>query len=542
MKYMILVQSNPSFQERWEALPDAERESFGRRHLALDRELAESGELIGSEALADPSPCQAGHERERAADDDHRRALRRGQGAPRRVLPGRLRRPRNVRSTSRPGCPTRSGDSPRCVRCSTPARGTCDRSQRPRGPAAALGAAASSASSCAAAATSRPPRTPSRRPSSRRRQQWPAEGVPANPTGWLVTAAYRRLVETWRSESARRRREVGYALREPPPAEVPADDDSLPLLFLCCHPVLTPSSQVALTLRALGGLTTAEIARALLVPPATVAQRISRAKATIRQAGVTFHPPADAETAQRLPSVLRVLYLIFNEGYTASEGADLHRVELTAEAIRLTRRLHDALPAEGEVAGLLALMLLTDARRRARTRPDGASCRSPTRTARCGTRRPSPRASSWSPRASPPPTRALPAAGRHRRACTTRRRRAEDTDWAQILALYEVLELLAPGPVVTLNRIVASAMVHGPAVGLGAAGRRRRRAGAYGAPPAGRRPRAPARPAGRARRGPRALPARRPRDAEPARAALSHGEGRRAPAVPRAALSRVRGS
>jgi len=295
---------------------------------------------------------------------------------------------------------------------------------------------------------------------------WPADGVPANPTGWLVTAAYRRLVETWRSDSARRRREVGYALREVPPAQIPADDDSLPLLFMCCHPVLTPSSQVALTLRALGGLTTAEIARALLVPPATVAQRISRAKATIRQAGVTFHPLTGTETAERLPSVLRVLYLIFNEGYTSSEGADLHRVELTAEAIRLTRRLHDALPEEGEVTGLLALMLLTDARRRARTRPDGAlvplADQDRTRWDRAAIAEGVELVTSSLATAVPGPYQLQAAiAAVHDEAL-----RAQDTDWPQILALYEVLELLDPGPVVKLNRIVASAMVHGPAAGL----------------------------------------------------------------------------
>jgi RNA polymerase sigma factor (sigma-70 family) len=295
---------------------------------------------------------------------------------------------------------------------------------------------------------------------------WPEEGVPVNPTGWLVTTAYRRLVETWRNESARRRRELGYALREVPPGESPQDDDSLALLFMCCHPALTPSSQVALTLRALGGLTTAEIAHALLVPFATVAQRISRAKASIRQAGAVFHAPTAAETADRLPSVLHVLYLIFNEGYTSSEGGQLHRAELTAEAIRLTRRLHVALPQEGEVTGLLALMLLTEARRRARTRPDGALVpladqdRSLWDSAAIaeGVEL----ITSCLATAVPGPYQLQAAIA----AVHDEAPRAQDTDWSQILALYEVLETLAPGPVVALNRIVATAMVRGPAVGL----------------------------------------------------------------------------
>jgi RNA polymerase sigma factor (sigma-70 family) len=295
---------------------------------------------------------------------------------------------------------------------------------------------------------------------------WPEDGVPVNPTGWLVTTAYRRLVEAWRNDSARRRRELGYVLREPPPREIPEDDDSLPLLFMCCHPVLSPSSQVALTLRALGGLTTAEIARALLVPPATVAQRISRAKASIRQAGAPFHAPTPAETAERLPSVLSVLYLIFNEGYASSEGAHLHRVELTAEAIRLTRRLHAALPQEGEVTGLLALMLLTDARRRARTRPDGALVplaeQDRTLWDQEAIAEGVALVTSCLATAVPGPYQLQAAiAAVHDEAS-----RPQDTDWPQILALYEVLEVLAPGPVVALNRIVAAAMVHGPAVGL----------------------------------------------------------------------------
>ena len=197
--------------------------------------------------------------------------------------------------------------------------------------------------------------------------QWPRDGVPANPRGWLLTAAHRRLIDELRSESARRRREEGLA-REPPPGEAADEDDTLELLFMCCHESLTPASQVALTLRAVGGLTTAEIASAFLVPESTMAQRISRAKATIRAAGARFAPPAP----EALPVVLHVLYLIFNEGYMASSGAHVARVELSAEAIRLTREVHRRLPDDGEVAGLLALMLLTDARRPARARADGS--------------------------------------------------------------------------------------------------------------------------------------------------------------------------
>jgi RNA polymerase sigma factor (sigma-70 family) len=210
--------------------------------------------------------------------------------------------------------------------------------------------------------------------------QWPDSGVPENPKGWLVTVASRRLTDQWRSESARRRREATVAAMQPaavPAGPLPGDepageqDDTLTLLFLCCHPALAPASQVALTLRAVGGLTTAEIARAFLVPEATMAQRISRAKQRIKASGTGFRLPSRPERSERLPVVLHVLYLIFNEGYTASSGPGVQRAELTVEAIRLTRAVHALLPDDGEVTGLLALMLLTDARRGARTRPDG---------------------------------------------------------------------------------------------------------------------------------------------------------------------------
>ena len=200
-------------------------------------------------------------------------------------------------------------------------------------------------------------------------------GVPSNPRGWLYHVALRRLTDHLRSELARRRREdavatqvwAEWAFVPPPDVEVGADrDDTLALLFMCCHPALTPASAIALTLRAVGGLTTAEIARAFFVPEATMAQRISRAKQTIRASGIPFRMPADDERADRLRAVLHVLYLIFNEGYTSSAGPQLHRLDLSNEAIRLTRLLHGLLPSDWEVAGLLALLLLTDARRAAR--------------------------------------------------------------------------------------------------------------------------------------------------------------------------------
>ncbi|HEU4398261.1 MAG TPA: DUF6596 domain-containing protein, partial [Actinomycetota bacterium] len=211
--------------------------------------------------------------------------------------------------------------------------------------------------------------------------QWPVQGWPDNPKAWLVTVASRRLTDQLRSNAARRRREETEAARTPPPLDgadfgdagsPPARDDTLTLLFLCCHPALSPASQVALTLRAVGGLSTAEIAGAFLVPEATMAQRISRAKQGIKAAGATFELPPRAEHARRLGVVVHVLYLIFNEGYTATSGTQLVRAELTAEAIRLARQLHRVVPGNSEVAGLLALMLLTDARRPARTAPDGS--------------------------------------------------------------------------------------------------------------------------------------------------------------------------
>jgi RNA polymerase sigma factor (sigma-70 family) len=297
--------------------------------------------------------------------------------------------------------------------------------------------------------------------------QWPAEGLPANPKGWLITVASRRRTELWRNETARRRRErTAAAMATPEPGHAPAEDDTLTLLLLCCHPSLTPASQVALTLRAVGGLSTAEIARAFLVPEATIAQRISRAKQRIRDSGAELPMPPAAERSERVAAVLHVLYLIFNEGYTASSGPALQRVELTSEAIRLARQLHARLPDDGEVAGLLALMLLTDARRPARTRPDGALV--PLAEQDRGR---------WDARAIAEGTELITGtlasapvgpyqlqaaiAAVHDEAA-----RFEDTDWRQILGLYELLASVAPGPMVTLNRVVAVAMVDGPEVAL----------------------------------------------------------------------------
>jgi RNA polymerase sigma factor (sigma-70 family) len=298
-------------------------------------------------------------------------------------------------------------------------------------------------------------------------QQWPREGVPGNPRGWLVTVASRRLMDQWRSDSARRRREENMAAMAPAgDTEVVHTDDTLKLLLLCCHPALSAPSQVALTLRAVGGLTTAQIASAFLVPEATMAQRISRAKQAIKAAGATFSLPPPAERAQRLQVVLLVLYLIFNEGYTATSGARLIDTELTGEAIRITRTLRQTLPDDGEVAGLLALMLLTDARRATRTAGDGGLVPLSEQDR-----------SRWDQRSiaegvalvsgtlshgplGPYQLQAAIAAV-HAEAPT-----AQETDWPQILALYTLLERVAPNPMVRLNHAVALAMVRGPRAGL----------------------------------------------------------------------------
>ncbi|MFB6629483.1 RNA polymerase sigma factor [Streptomyces sp. NPDC056362] len=306
-------------------------------------------------------------------------------------------------------------------------------------------------------------------------RQWPGEGVPDNARGWLLTVAGRRYVDLVRSEAARRRREDAVALATPDAellAHAPDDerdtdaDDSLALLFLCCHPDLSPPSRIALTLRAVGGLTTAQIAAAFLVPEATMAQRISRAKQTIRGAGLTLAPPEGADRTARLAEVRHVLYLVFNEGYTASAGDALTAPELSTEAIRLARMLHRLVPDDPETAGLLALMLLTDARRPARTGPGGELV--PLAEQDRG---------SWDgaliaegvalisrtlPRGRVGPYQLQAAiAAVHDEAPSAR-----DTDWPQILALYELLERTGPNPMITLNRAVAVSMVHGPEAGL----------------------------------------------------------------------------
>jgi RNA polymerase sigma factor (sigma-70 family) len=296
-------------------------------------------------------------------------------------------------------------------------------------------------------------------------RHWPETGVPENPRAWLLTAASRRLIDEFRSDAARRRREENEALQASP-LQAPAHDDSLALLFLCCHETLSPASQIALTLRAVGGLTTAEIASAFLVPEATMAQRITRAKRTIAQAGARFELPAPGPDDGRLAAVRQTLYLIFNEGYTASSGADIQRRELAHEAIRLTRMLHRLLPDDDEVTGLLALMLLTDARHRARTGPSGEliplaeqdRSRWDSRQIAAGVA-----LTEGALRAGPVGPFQLQAAiaAVHAEAPT-----ADDTDWQQITGLYELLERLAPNPVFTLNRAVALAMCKGPHAGL----------------------------------------------------------------------------
>ncbi|HJP77917.1 MAG TPA: sigma-70 family RNA polymerase sigma factor [Pseudonocardiaceae bacterium] len=300
-------------------------------------------------------------------------------------------------------------------------------------------------------------------------QQWPSEGVPANPRGWLITVASRRLIDQIRSEHARREREVTSAVEAESRGdadEPPDQDDTLVLLFLCCHPVLTVASQTALTLRAVGGLTTGEIAAAFMVPELTMGARISRAKQKIKTAGSTFALPEKDEWPQRLGVVLHVLYLIFNEGYTASSGTDLHRVELAGEAIRLTRMVHKQLPGDSEVAALLALMLLTDARRAARTNADGdliplaEQDRGKWDAALIAEGTGLIGGAMTSASLGPYLLQAAIAAT-HAEAA-----RAEDTNWQQVHILYKILERIAPNPMVTLNRAVALAEVEGPEAGL----------------------------------------------------------------------------
>lgn len=304
-------------------------------------------------------------------------------------------------------------------------------------------------------------------------RQWPQTGVPANPGGWLAQVASRRMTDQIRREIARRRREA-VAMEGDVQVVSPSDDldalagrdDTLNLLFMCCHPALTSSSAIALTLRAVGGLTTAEIASAFLVPEATMAQRISRAKQSIRASGAPFEAPDATERGERLRSVLHVLYLIFNEGYAASAGPELQRADLAIEAIRLARAVRALLPDDGEVAGLLALMLLTDARRAARTGPDGEliSLAEQDRGLWDATAIAEGVAlveTSLAGGAVGPYQLQAAIAAVHDEAA-----RAEDTDWPQILALYGLLERMADNPMVRLNHAVALAMAQGPRAGL----------------------------------------------------------------------------
>jgi predicted RNA polymerase sigma factor len=295
---------------------------------------------------------------------------------------------------------------------------------------------------------------------------WPRDGVPENPFGWLLATASRRLIDQQRSEQARAGREHRAIRPEAAPPEVPLEDDTLTVLFMCCHPSLTPASAIALTLRAVGGLTTSQIARAFLVPEPTMAQRISRAKATIKASGEPFRIPTRDERPAATRNVLHVLYLIYNEGYVASGGETLGRTDLSDEAIRLGRMVHRQLPDDPEVAGLLALMLLLDARRPARTDAAGDLIPLPQQDR-----------SRWDRGRIAEGTAILDAAvatgrvgeyqlqaaiaGIHDRAAT-----AAETDWPQILSLYDLLDRMSGSPVVTLNRAVAAAMADGPGAGL----------------------------------------------------------------------------
>ena len=299
--------------------------------------------------------------------------------------------------------------------------------------------------------------------------QWPDQGVPNSPRGWLIHVALRRMTDHVRSETSRKKREAAVAeeVGSAADGDLATDpDDTLVLLFMCCHPALTPASAIALTLRAVGGLTTGEIAKAFLVPETTMGQRIGRAKQSIRASRVPFRLPATAEQSQRLSSVLHVLYLIFNEGYTASGGAELQRTDLSNEAIRLTREVHRLRPGDGDVAGLLALMLLTDARRAART-------------GSCGELIPLDEQDRalWDRRAIEEGVALVSAAlargsiGEYQlqaaiAAVHDEAARVDDTDWPQIRALYDLLMRVTDSPLVALNHAIATAMVEGPQSGL----------------------------------------------------------------------------
>ena len=304
-------------------------------------------------------------------------------------------------------------------------------------------------------------------------RQWPAQGTPENPTGWLVHVASRRMTDRIRGDSARRGREQAVAsdraAEVPPPAEPEEEggnDDTLVLMFMCCHPALTPASAIALTLRAVAGLSTAEIASAFLVPEATMAQRISRAKQGIKASPEPFRMPDEGERTERLRSVLRVIYLTFNEGYLTSAGAELARAELAAEAIRLARIARLALPEDPEVAGLLALMLLTDARRPARTDAGGELVPLEEQDRTLWDRNQIKEGLALLADAV-----ARGAVGEYQLQAAiaaehAQATRPEETDWREILGLYGLLERITGSPMVALNRAIGAAMVDGPEAGL----------------------------------------------------------------------------
>ena len=305
--------------------------------------------------------------------------------------------------------------------------------------------------------------------------QWPAEGIPSNPRGWLYHVAVRRLTDEVRRDFARRRREDAVATERSAIETVvptlfgeigPEEDDTLTLLFMCCHPALTPASAVALTLRAVGGLTTAEIASAFFVPEATMAQRVSRAKQSIKTSKVAFTLPNESERAARLSAVLQVLYLVFNEGYTTSAGPALHRTDLSNEAIRLTRLVHAMLPNDSEVTGLLALMLLTDARRAARTGADGELIPLDEQDRTLWDRRLIDEGVALISSALPRGEVGVYQLQAAIAAVHDEAPNADATDWPQILALYGVLRRLSGNPMAELSYAIASAMVNGPEAGL----------------------------------------------------------------------------
>jgi RNA polymerase sigma factor (sigma-70 family) len=301
---------------------------------------------------------------------------------------------------------------------------------------------------------------------------WPADGVPDNPRSWLIRIGYGRMVDLLRTDQARRRREqqaglTELAMQDPSRqgAPPPETDDSLTLLLLCCHPALSPTSQVALTLRAVGGLTTAEIAHAYGTTENTTGTRISRAKQQLARAGARFTPPTDADRDNRMNAVMQVLYLIFNEGYTASTGDELARIDLTREAIRLTRMLRDSQPNDPEVTGLLALMLLIEARRAARTQGDELvplQEQDRTRWNRALIREGTELIDSVWHQGEVGPYQLQAAIAAVHAAATT----PQQTDWPQIAALYLGLEQLSPTAPVRLSRVVAVAHAYGPTRGL----------------------------------------------------------------------------